>query len=296
AYADLTLPFINDFYLTAGLQKHYFGLIYSWDYTHPEKSLADDQGVCASADYGITVNGFLPKGFGELQLGLYNGEGYKYGGRYVNLSPELLANLRLTPITGLTVGVSVFANNADAAQYKNDRKGRDHTGSYFMNADTSNANRLAFAPMFRLVFGPVSLLGEYIGYNYTRRYSYYQLNRDSANNIVDSTLIEENKKYEFSGADLLPVITLLNRKVEIYGRFSLGNRREQKGDSIVVNNDKSFVRYGVGFNYHLVRRAKGKPGLEFQFAWQRTQPNRKETKPSDLFVAQMRFEWNSVIK
>ena len=76
AFLDLALP-VKDFTLTAGLQKHYFGLIYSWDYTHPEKELADDRGVCASADYGVTVNGFLPKGLGELQLGVYNGEGYK---------------------------------------------------------------------------------------------------------------------------------------------------------------------------------------------------------------------------
>src|SRR5512139_2530755 len=68
AYVDMALP-IPDFTLTAGVQKHYFGLIYSWDYTHPDKSLADAQGVCASADYGVTVNGFLPKGLRELQLG-----------------------------------------------------------------------------------------------------------------------------------------------------------------------------------------------------------------------------------
>lgn len=296
AYADLGLPFIKEFNLTAGLQKHYFGLIYSWDYTHPDKSLADDQGVCASADYGLTVNGFLPAGLGELQLGIYNGEGYKYAGKYLNTSPEFLANLRLTPLAGLMVGASVFTNARDQAHYKNDRKGRDNTNTYFLNADTTNINRLAFAPMAKLSFGPVSILGEYIGYNYIRSYTYYQLNRDSANNIVDSTLVEKNKKYQFSGLDLLPVITLPGRKVEIYGRFSLWNRSEQSGDTMAFNKDKSFVRYGAGFNYHFIRREKGKPGLEFQFAWLRTQTKNEETKPADIFMAQIRFEWNSVIK
>ncbi len=297
AYADISLPFIKDFNLTAGLQKHYFGLIYSWDYTHPDKTLGDDRGIYSSADYGVTLNGFLPGGLGELQLGVYNGEGYKYAGKYVNTSPELLANLRLTPITGITIGASVFSNSSDASHYKNDKKGRDATGKYFMNADTANINRLAFAPMAKVAFGPISILGEYIGYNYTRRYTYYELIRDSAGNVVDSTLKEKTKKYQLSGVDLLPVITILRRKLEIYGRLSMWNHIEEKSaDTMELKKDRSFIRYGAGFNYHLIRREKGKPGLAFQFAWIRTQPKKEETKPTDTFMAQMRFEWSSLIK
>lgn len=120
---------IPDFKFTAGVQKHYFGLIYSWDYTHPEKSLADDRSIYASADYGLNLNGYLPSGLGELKR----------------------------------------------------------------------------------------------------------------------------------------------------------------------NNDKSFLRYSAGFNYHLVRREKGKPGLEFPFAWTRTQPKNSEIKPTDVLLAQMRFEWSTVV-
>lgn len=296
AFADLTLP-LPDFNLTAGLQKHYFGLIYSWDYTHPEKSLADDQGVCASADYGVTVNGFLPNGLGELQLGIYNGEGYKYAGKYVNLSPELLANLRLTPFAGLALGASVFTNASDYSPYKNDKKGRTGTGTniVFMNADTTNKNRLAIAPMVRIAFGPFSLTGEYIGYNYTRWFSYYKINFDSVGQIIDSTLTEKTKKYAFSGIDLVPTLVLLKRRVEVFGRFSTWERKEQHDDSMVVNKDKSFIRYGAGFNYHFARREKGKPGLEFQFAWTRTQFKNTEIKPNDSFLAQVRFEWNTII-
>ncbi|MGQ9677806.1 MAG: hypothetical protein ACUVUD_00795 [bacterium] len=297
AYAALKMPLIPDFKFTAGLQKHYFGLIYSWDYTHPEKSLADDQGVCASADYGLTLNGYLPSGLGELQLGLYNGEGYKYAGKYVNTSPELLGNLRLTPLAGITIGFSIFTNSEDRSHYKNDKKGRlaQSGNTFFMNADTTNKNRLALAPMFKLAFGPVSLLGEYITYNYNRWYSYYNINFDSAGHATDSTLTEKTKKYAFQGLDLVPIVTLSRRRLELFGRLSLWDRKEEHEGEMQLNKDKSFLLYGAGFNYHFIRREKGKPGLEFQFAWTRTQPKNNEIKPTDVLLAQMRFEWNTLI-
>jgi hypothetical protein len=297
AYVDLAATFVNDFNLTAGLQKHYFGLIYSWDYTHPEKALADEQGICSSADYGITVNGYLPSGLGELQLGVYNGEGYKYAGKYVNTAPELLGNLRLTPFAGITLGISVFANSADYAHYKNDRKGRITEGGniYYMNADTTNTNRLALAPMFKIALGSFSILGEYLNYRYTRKFSYYNVNLDTLNNVEDSTLVEKKKDYQIAGFDLLPVLSLARRKVEVFGRVSLWNRREQSGDSLPLNKDKSILRYGAGFNYHFHRREKGKPGLVLQFAWTRTQPKNSALKPSDVLLAQMRFEWSAFV-
>jgi len=298
AYADLALPFLKDFKFTAGLQKHYFGLIYSWDYTHPDKSLADDRGVCASADYGLTVNGFLPAGFGEVQLGVYNGEGYKYAGKYVNASPEWLGNLRLTPFPGVMVGFSAFTNASDMSLYKNDKKGRitDGTNLLFMNADTANTGRFALAPVARVAFGPFSLTGEYIAYDYTRKFSYYTINRDSTGQVTDSTLVTKTKDYRQSGIDLMPQVTLASRKLEVYGRFSTWERKEQSGDSLPVNQSASFTRYGAGFNYHFIRRANGKPGLEFQLAWIREQSQKAGTDPKDTFMAQMRFEWNAVVQ
>lgn len=297
AYADLDLPVIPDFKFTAGLQKHYFGLIYSWDYTHPEKSLADDRNVCASADYGVTVNGYLPSGLGELQLGIYNGEGYKYAGKYVNTSPELLGNLRLTPLPGITMGFSIFTNSADGSHYKNDKKGRitQSGNTFFMNADTTNRNRIALAPMCKLAFGPVSLLGEYINYKYDRWYSYFKINFDSAGHATDSILTEKSKKYAFQGLDLVPVVTINRRRLEIFARLSLWEQKEEHDGEHNLNKDKSFLRYGAGFNYHFIRRENGKPGLEFQFAWTRTQPKNNEIKPTDVLLAQMRFEWSTLI-
>ena len=300
AYVDMGLP-LKDFTFTAGVQKHYFGEIYSWDYTHPDKELADAQGVCASADYGATINGFLPKGLGELQLGAYNGEGYKVTGAKNSTAPELLANLRLTPIAGLQVGASVFSKAKDFSAYKNDKKGRNSDNTKFELGDTANMDRFAFAPMAKVAGGPVSLTGEYIIYDYTRKFSYYTLSKDSAGNVVDSTLAESKKDYAMSGIDLLPMVSLVNQKVDIFGRFSTWQGKEQSGDSMPVNKAKSLYRYGAGFNYHFLRRAGGsKPAVAFQFAWVREQSQKEaspgvKVDPTDTFMAQFRMEWNHLL-
>ncbi len=302
AYLDMATP-IKDFTFTAGVQKHYFAETYSWDYTHPDKELSDAQGVCASADYGVTLNGFLPSGWGELQVGAYNGEGYKVTGAKNSASPELLANLRLTPLAGVQIGASVFNKVKDVSAYANGKPGRSSDGTKFSNADTANRNRFAFAPMARVAFGPVSLTGEYIIYNYTRNLSYYGLNKDSSGTVIDSTLTTSNKKYAMSGIDLLPVVTVLNQKLDIFGRFSTWQQKDQVGDSMPVNEAKSLMRYGAGFNWHFLRRSGGsKPAVAFQFAWIREQsealkpaPATGKVDPTDTFLAQFRMEWNHVL-
>lgn len=294
AFLDIALP-LKDFNFTAGLQKHYFGLVYSWDYTNPDKALADDRGIIASADYGLTVNGFLPNGFGEVQVGVYNGEGYKYAGKYVNLSPELLANLRLTPFAGIQVGASVFSNEKDNVHYKNDVTGGKRVGDTLrLMPDTANTKRLGLAPMARVAFGPVSLTGEYIIYSYTRTFSQYRITRDTAG-VLDSTLVEKSKDYAMTGLDLNPVVTLLGRKLEIHGRYAMWEQKEQSGDSMPVKLDKSFTRIGAGVNWHFQRRERGKPGAELQLAWFRDKTRVEDADPKDTFMAQFRFEWNAVL-
>ncbi|MEO0080905.1 MAG: hypothetical protein ABIL25_01265 [candidate division WOR-3 bacterium] len=290
-YADLALP-LKDFNLTAGLQKHYFGLIYSWDYTHPDKSLADIQGIAASADYGLTVNGFLPGGLGELQLGLYNGEGYKYAGKYVNKSPELLANLRLTPFAGVMAGVSVFRNAEDHVAYKNDvAAGKLSTDrKKWLLPDTVNKGRMGLAPVVKFAFGPVSLTGEYIIYNYTREFGYYTAD-STTGKIVDSTRLVSEKRYAQSGLDLIPLVSLAKRKFDVYARITTWERKEDG----TRNDAKSSLSYGGGFNYHFIRREKGKPGLALQVAWTRNQTKAEGAKPTDTFIAQFRFEWAQIV-
>ena len=303
AYLDMALP-LKDFTLTAGVQKHYFGEIYSWDYTHPDKELADAQGVCASADYGVTVNGFLPSGWGELQLGAYNGEGYKVTGAKNSVSPELLANLRLTPIAGLQIGASVFNKVKDISAFADSvAKGKlSPDRKTWLQPDTANRKRLAIAPMAKVAIGPVSLTGEYIMYSYTRDFSQYKA--DSATGKVDSTtLTHKTKDYKMSGIDLFPVVTLLNQHLDVFGRFSTWQQKDQVGDSMPINKAKSLMRYGAGFNWHFLRRAGGsKPAVALQFAWIHEQsealkpaPSTSKVDPTNTFMVQFRMEWSHLL-
>jgi len=76
AYVDFKY-LIPEGKITAGLQKNYFGLVYDWDYITIEKALEDKEKLAASRDYGISVGGNIPNGFGECNLEIVNGEGYK---------------------------------------------------------------------------------------------------------------------------------------------------------------------------------------------------------------------------
>jgi hypothetical protein len=299
AYVDWTLPvsFI-DVRLTPGLQKHYWSLIYSWDYTHLERSLTDKEGIAASADFGTTLNGYLPKGLGEFQFGVYNGEGYKKvfaAGGLVNTDFEYTGNLRLTPFAGVTVGASVMTNASDRSGYKNG------TGMYYKPksstvafGDTTNINRFGLAPMAKLAFGPVSLLGEYVSYDYTREYHYY--NSDTLGKVTDSTKLANDRKYAMNGFSVVPVISLLKRKLELVGRYDMWNISAAGSDGAMVKDTlKSHTMFGAGFNYHMVRREKGRPGVELQVMWQREQAAATSQKPSDLIMAQVRFEWTGLI-
>ena len=293
AYIDYNLP-LKETKFTAGLQKNYFSLIYSWDYTNIEKSLADKEGVVASADYGLTLNGYLPKGFGEWELGAYNGEGYKKvfatSVNQVNKVPAWVANLRLTPVGGVTVGSSFLYNAKDMSAYKNGSSFRSGDTLRF-NADTNNLGRLGIAPMAKVALGPVSVLGEYIIYNYKRDLTYWRMTKDSSGHVVDSTLNTKDKKYAMSGFSVVPVVSLLKKKLELVGRYDMWN---VKADN-VKDTLKSHTLVGLGANWHFARREKGKPGCELQLGWQREQATAKSVKPTDTFMAQFRFEWTGLI-
>lgn len=96
-----------------GLQKTYFGLIYDWKYITIEKALEDKQKLVSSRDYGISIGGYLPQGYGEWQLEVVNGEGYKRTGKDVDANFAYVANVRVIPIPGITVGASLLRERDD---------------------------------------------------------------------------------------------------------------------------------------------------------------------------------------
>jgi len=138
AYLDFSnvLP-IPESSINVGLVKHYFGTIYDWEYISIEKALEDKEGVAASTDYGLALFGYIPGGYGEYEISVLNGEGYKKTGGNLDKEPEFAGNIRIVPLPGVTLGGSVL--------YENDE-----------------SERLAYAGVGHFSKGPFELWGEYL--------------------------------------------------------------------------------------------------------------------------------------
>ena len=147
SYVDLPF-YLPESKVTVGLQKNYVGLIYDYDYRLIEKEFIDKNGIDASADNGIILNGYFPMGYGSYEVGVYNGEGYKKElSPDINTEPAAVADVRFIPMPGLTVGGS----------YKQELQGAaSSTGN-----TAYNKNTLAVI-MLRTAYGPFDLWGEYI--------------------------------------------------------------------------------------------------------------------------------------
>ena len=118
AYLDFNnlLP-IKDSKLTVGLMQTYFGTIYEWSYPTIEGDPSDIYKFVSSTDFGFGVSGKIPNEYGSYNLAIYNGEGYKKVGGNINTDMNYLANLRINPISGVTLGASYMfrsEKNSDA--------------------------------------------------------------------------------------------------------------------------------------------------------------------------------------
>lgn len=196
AYMDFTklIP-VPDLTTTVGLQKVYFGSIYDWNYSLIGKAPSDEYKLANSADYGISLNGFIPGGWGEYQLGMYNGEGYKnYGANLKdNIDPAWLANLRLTPLAGITLGASVMTNGSERRL-----KLADATENPAYNT------QLLLDGILRAAFGPVDVWVEY-------------LSKD-----VKYAPAFSNKDHILSGLSVFPTLklkSLIGADLDLMGRW-----------------------------------------------------------------------------
>ncbi|MBN1755643.1 hypothetical protein JW877_05455, partial [bacterium] len=134
--------------ITVGLQKQYFGRVYDWEYWPIEKAMEDRYGIIkGSRDYGISVGGYIPKGFGTWRLEAINGEGYKKSGDNINFELAYLADLRVIPVAGLTIGGSFITENngPDSASYN---------------------KRMYYTGLGRFAKGPVDIWVQYLGGEY----------------------------------------------------------------------------------------------------------------------------------
>jgi len=236
-YVDFANLFpVPDLNLTVGLQKTYFGTIYDWNYTLIEKAPTDLYKVVNSSDYGVTLNGFVPHGLGEYALGIYNGEGYKkVGGSLAdNISFAYLANLRLTPIPGITLGGSYMTNSA----------GREKA----LSGDAANGKyeeQSLLDGLGRFAYGPVDLWLEYIA----KDVSFPQAT---------------GKDYTATGLSVMPVLNLkpmLDLPVELIGRYD----RWDESDRPSIDKARSLLDTIIlGVNYNFLPDSSDVPQMAVQ--------------------------------
>ncbi|MEJ5307984.1 MAG: hypothetical protein WHT27_06790 [candidate division WOR-3 bacterium] len=184
AYLDFSnLPLKNS-NINFGLIKNFFGTIYDYEYPVYETELSDKEKVVNSADYGVSFNGLFPGGFGFYALSVMNGEGYKKTDSSVDLNPAFLANLRVVPFAGLTLGGSILYENKTLLSPE--------------SVDTliSDSLRMAYVGLVKFNYNFLSLSFEYVS------------------NKIDS--VEGNG---YSGIGLINAKNLMNIPLEFIVRY-----------------------------------------------------------------------------
>lgn len=270
---------VPDMYLTVGLQKTYFGTIYDWSYTLIEKAPTDLYKVCNSSDYGVTINGYIPQGWGEYAFGIYNGEGYKKVGASLsdNTDYAYLANLRLTPISGVTIGGSYMSNTVlrdkalagDAVNSKYEEQGlMDGVG--------------------RLAYGPVDLWLEYISKNVK---------------LPNNTSATTSDDFTATGLMIMPIIslnTLIDMPIELIARYDSWD----ESDRLDADKAKSLLNTMIfGVNYNFLPDSSNTPQMTAQLNYTTKKYDEKKShsdfadgkKDSSQIMLQLKWKFANTI-
>ncbi len=266
---------IPDLYLTVGLQKTYFGTIYDWSYALIEKAPSDLYKVVNSSDYGITLNGFIPQGWGEYAFGLYNGEGYKKVGASLSENTDFtyLGNLRLTPIQGVTIGGSYMSNSV----------GRDKT----LSGDVINSKfekQSLIDCLGRIAYGPADVWMEYI----SKEVEY-----------PNAT----GKDYKAKGLMIMPSIALksiINIPIEVIGRYDSWD----ESDRPTTDSARSLLNTLIfGVNYGFLPDASDIPQLTLQLDYSSRKYDESESassfakgmKDSSQIMLQLKWKFSNTL-
>jgi hypothetical protein len=261
---------IKDMTLTAGLQKVYFGTIYDWDYSLITKAPTDEYKVATSADYGITLNGQLPAGFGEYAVGVYNGEGYKAFGKNLNISPEFLANIRLIPIAGVTLGGSFMTNSVDQDTCVVDA--------------SKYQKQMLMDGMARLAYGPVDVWMEYI----------YK-------DVEYPNVADGSRDYTASGIMVMPILSLrslIGSDIQLIGRYDRWDHTDNPKDKYLLNTITG------GVNYNFMHDEKESPKMQLQLNLVQKTYDEDESaagyankkKDSTTMMMQLKYKFSNTIK
>ncbi len=263
AYLDFKELFpIKDSKITIGLMKTYFGTIYSWDYTSIEKDPSDKYHFVSSTDYGMGFSGFLPKAFGSFNLAIYNGEGYKKTGKDLNKDFNYLANIRILPVAGLTLGASFMYKTSK------DKEIPDTTGTMLNNPLREEDTQ--FAGIGKIIFGKFGILTQYL--IQTKNMPYV-----TDYNKVNKTVLS-----------IMPTIDI-NRSVKLVARYDLYDP-----DTNTDNDGKSLLLFGG--NYYIMRDAKNNPKLFVQLNYEIEKPEDAKKSSKNTLMAQLRWIFSNKIK
>ncbi|HPV15254.1 MAG TPA: hypothetical protein PL126_06355 [Candidatus Cloacimonadota bacterium] len=261
---------VPDMTLTAGLQKVYFGTIYDWDYSLITKAPTDEYKVANSADYGITLNGQLPSGFGEYAVGVYNGEGYKAFGKTLNISPEFLANIRLVPIAGVTLGGSFMTNSVDQDTCVVDA--------------SKYQKQMLMDGMARLAYGPVDVWMEYI----------YK-------DVEYPNIADGSRDYTANGIMVMPILSLrslIGSDIQLIGRYDRWDHTDNPKDKYLLNTITG------GVNYNFMHDEKESPKMQLQLNLVQKAYDEDESsssyagkkKDTTTVMMQLKYKFSSTIK
>jgi len=248
AYLDFAMP-IQDMSFQAGLIKTYFGTIYDWSYATIQKSFDDKEKIVSSADYGMSFNGLIPSGFGEYGLSIYNGEGYNKIGGDIDANPAFAVNLRLIPLTGITVGGSVIYE--------------DH--SLLVDADTSVSDtvRLAYTGVGRVAFGFFDIWAQYAAKD---------IDGSTGAGFMVMPLIKLNK--------ISPAVD-----AELVGRYDTFDKNT---DADETDDSYSRIVAGFNWNLFR-NTDDGKPMVFVQTNWERTMYEDTTKDATDNVAVQLRY-------
>ncbi|MBN2789951.1 MAG: hypothetical protein JXR69_07165 [Candidatus Delongbacteria bacterium] len=264
AYLDFAVLPITDSKLTIGLMKTYFGTIYDWDYQVIEKDPSDKYKFVSSTDYGIGISGYFPSGFGTYNFAAYNGEGYKKTGSDINKDLNFAADVRITPMVGVTLGGSYYFMTKNNAEVDTTLAGN---GPLVDNPAREQYNM--FAGMGKLAFGDFSLLGQYLMKTKSLP------NVDGADDI-NTTVMSFMPKYK------------INNSFDVIGRYDMY-------DPNTDNDDDAYNVLVVGLNYNVVRDSKNNPTLFFQLNYETTMYEDSDKDPVNQIMLQMRWIFSEVL-
>jgi hypothetical protein len=107
AYVDVKNMLPEEGFLRVGVQPVYFAMLDKWEYPMIYKPLEDQLGLLSSADLGVSLQGFLPGGWGDYQIAALGGNGYSKPTETDNNTATDIS-LNIVPLPGLSVRGSLY--------------------------------------------------------------------------------------------------------------------------------------------------------------------------------------------